>query len=313
MGKHDRRTWRQGRTAYWTAKLRAGPLSDSDRRRFEAWRAAHPANHAAVEDLLALRHRDSGVRRMAAGQAAEPRRRRSRQSRSRMPGMLAVGLLAVIVAIVATRGEAVDYRTEPGDQGSFALADGSVVFMNTDTRINVSENGIRQIELLDGEADIIVAAGNPPLEVRVADLRLHAGEGRLLLRKDWSGISLAVIDGAVELRGGEGGSQPTEIAAGAVVTLSDDGSAVFPSTLAIEDAAAWQEGAVVFEATPLDEALRQIDRYRDSRLVILASRLADREVFGRYSLQDPDALTARLVREGEAEKIEILGLYTLVY
>ena len=320
MGKHDRKTRREDRTAYWIAKLRAGPLTDPDRRRFEAWRAAHPANHAAVEDLLRIHRRGPGARRGGAAVPA-PSSRRAKPSKPKITArrwpspraLLAVALVAAVAAAYLTREEAADYRTAPGAQGSFALVDGSVVFMNTDTAIDVSENGIRRLHLLEGEADIILADDGVPIEVRVAGAELRTARGRFLLRKDAGAVTLAVIDGTVAVRRKNGGPLVAQIAAGEVVTLSEDGSAAFPSALAIEDLAAWQEGAVVFDATPLDQALCQLSRYRDSRLIILAGRLAGRAVAGRYSLQDPGALMARLVREGGAEKLEILGLYTLVY
>ncbi|MEX0922676.1 MAG: FecR domain-containing protein [Rhodovibrionaceae bacterium] len=323
MGKSGK-TYREGaRAAYWVAKLRAGALSESDRRRFEAWRAAHPNHHAAVDPLLRVQREERGRLSRARKYSARRRDGRTRPQSAAslerrlgdyLPRILFVALAVLLAAVFLSREQAADYRTAPGAQASFALTDGSVVFMNTDTALDVFEEGERRrMDLLRGEADFTVLPGGGPMEIAVAAAVVSLAEGRLLLRKDWSGITLSVIDGVAQLKSRAGGSPAVEIGTGDTVMLSEDGTAVVPSETTIASIAAWQEGAVVFEATPLDEALRQVGRYRSGRLAILGSRLAAHAVQGRYSLKDPDALMARLLEEGGGGKLEFFGLLTLVY
>lgn len=323
-GKLRRRS--ANNASYWIAKLRAGPLSDADRRRFESWRAAHPNHHAAVQDLL--RERRHAARRPHVSRQSEPQRlqlarQRSRRHwrrsltfsgfwRSSLLRYAAIGVLALLAGLSLTMEERADFQTAPGAQASFALADGSVILMNTDTAINVAVTDPRRLELVRGEADIIVAEGVAPLRIAVAEMLLEAPRGRLLLRKDERGLALAVIDGKVQVRSGGTGAA-TVVAAGDYVMLSDDGSAVLPASATVEDAAAWQEGLVIFDGTPLDAALADVSRYRRSRLLVLNETYGRRQVLGRYSLSDPDALMTRLVQENGAAKLELLGLYTLVY
>ena len=323
-GKFRRRS--ANNASYWIAKLRAGPLSDADRRRFESWRAAHPSHHAAVEDLL--RERRHAANRARVPQRSDSRQRPSQSHRSRhrqrrfarFSGLwstnllryVAIAAVALLAGLFLTMDERADFETAPGAQASFALADGSVILMNTDTAINLVSSDRRRLELVRGEADIIVAEDAAPMRIVVAEVLLEAPRGRLLLRKDARGIALAVIDGKVQVRPA-GDGLATEVAAGDYVMLSDDGSAVLPATAKVEDAAAWQEGLVIFDGTPLDAALADVSRYRRSRLLVLNETYGRRQVLGRYSLSDPDALMARLVQENGAAKLELFGLYTLVY
>lgn len=322
MGKSGKTYRRDGRTSYWIAKLQAGPLSEADRRRFEAWRAAHPSHHAAVERLLRelrLNPRQGQGGSIAAGSRRSRTAPASRSQRSRLLGKLLprlffVTLAALLAAVFWTGEESADYRTAAGAQASFALNDGSVVFMNTDTALNVTDDGARRrLMLLRGEADIIIAGAAIPMEVTVASAKLSAVEGRLLLRQDRRGITLAMVDGSALLRPSGNGGQVLEIKAGRTVILSADGKMAVPSSETLETMAAWQEGAVVFEALPLDQALYQVGRYREGVLVVLNPRLAKHEVLGRYSLKDPDALLARLLRDGGGEKLDLFGYLTLVY
>ena len=85
--------------SYWIAKLRAGPLSDSDRRRFESWRAAHPSNHSAVEHVLRERREVTKPFRPTERRAASLYRRRAsllaRLWRSKRLRVFAVAALVI--------------------------------------------------------------------------------------------------------------------------------------------------------------------------------------------------------------------------
>jgi len=51
----------------------------------------------------------------------------------------------------------------------------------------------------------------------------------------------------------------------------------------IEDALAWQRGRIVFKGERLEDALAEVDRYTNTRFVLVDDRLRDLRVAGDFS------------------------------
>jgi transmembrane sensor len=63
--------------------------------------------------------------------------------------------------------------------------------------------------------------------------------------------------------------------------------------LQLEATAAWRDGKLIFDNTPLSEAVAQVNRYSNRKLVIDPS-IADRTVGGTYWIGDADTFAATL-------------------
>jgi transmembrane sensor len=64
----------------------------------------------------------------------------------------------------------------------------------------------------------------------------------------------------------------------------------------IDDALAWQRGRIVFKSERLEDALAEVDRYTNTRFVLVDDRLRDLRVAGDFSTGHIDDFLASLRR-----------------
>lgn len=251
-------------------------------------------------------------------------------------GIAASGLASLLVAgslllfhpeqMRGTSSE--EYVTAVGERQSYTLEDGTVMSLNTNTRIQVNYTEARRsVSLLQGEATFEVAK-NPerPFVVYAGtglvwavgtafNVRHDAGlvdvivtEGRVKVFSDTSATdsiapSLKVASDAVEA--------PVE--ASSPVAQNDQREALLGAggalryreviesfkTMEQEESQrilAWHEGSLVFKGETLEQAVAEISRYTDKKLIIADESLKTLRVGGHYKLDDIDALLASLGR-----------------
>ena len=62
----------------------------------------------------------------------------------------------------------------------------------------------------------------------------------------------------------------------------------------LEKSLAWKEGGLVFSGEPLEQALREVERYTSKRLVITDPSIRNISVGGYYKVNDIDGMLAAL-------------------
>ncbi len=227
-----------------------------------------------------------------------------------------------------------DLRTTVGEQGSFTLPDGSVVNMNTDTHIEVDfSESRRAITLLKGEASFDVRK-NPerPFVVYAGGGLVWAVGTAFNVRYLGDSVDVLVTEGRVKVFSDTNINQrsaldlkkaPDEsknVAAGLLVLAENElqealvgaGQAlqyaqVIKSLRPVEvdefeRKLAWQQGALIFKGESLKEAIAEIGRYTDKKLVIADPELNTLKVGGHYKTDDIKSL---LVSLGEGLNIDI--------
>ncbi len=209
--------------AEWYARLRDGKAGARVRTDWQRWL------HAAEEHQRAWQYVESisrgfeplrevpTPRRTADALRAADERLRSR--RRMIQGLAGLATLAgsSLLGALAWRDKllpgrlvawAADHRTGIGEQREIALADGSRVWLNTASAIDVHfDASERRLRLVTGEIFIDTArdAGRPFL-VDTAQGRLRALGTRFNVRMEDGETRLAVYDGAVEIRTEESGA-----------------------------------------------------------------------------------------------------------
>lgn len=195
----------------------------------------------------------------------------------------------------AYRSEA--FATRVGEISSVALADGSHVVLDTDTRLSVEWHlRSRRVALQQGRANFDVAhnvlrpltvdAG--PAQVRVVGTRFDVWrradatlvsvyQGKVAV---WR--SAEAQERGVLLRPGE----QTSVAASA----GEHGEALRVRPLTNPDAQAWRLGRLVFNETPLDEVIAAVQRYRRPPVTLAAPSLARLKVSGVFEVANTDQL-----------------------
>ena len=224
---------------------------------------------------------------------------------------------AIIVGLALWIGVAVfrddsSYTTAVGEQRSIALADGSVIFLNTNSAVRVRYGqSARDIELIRGEARFQVAKSPlRPFTVATSVASVRALGTIFNVATDNSGTQVAVLEGSVEVR--ELQSLPTPsapVAASRVTQMpqhthlqlrSGQRAAVTPKGIepdvgpSIESVNAWTQRRLVFRDMTLSEVIDQFNRYRRQPLVIDDPALGQMRVSGTFDPSDLDSLVGYL-------------------
>ncbi|MFT4045879.1 MAG: FecR domain-containing protein [Solimonas sp.] len=201
------------------------------------------------------------------------------------------------------------YATALGEVRRVPLADGSVITLNTATRIKVAfTQTLRRIELLQGEAlfDISRHAG-PPLQVVIGAVSLLASGARFNVRRNGrSAMNLIVRDGIVKLHGGEAVPDMT-VGANVEAQVGDDGRVTARRDIApaqAERKLAWRDGMIAFQGETLAQAAAEFARYSDRRIVIRDASVGTRTVTGLFSATNPTGF-ARAIATSYALRLQV--------
>lgn len=296
--------------ADWAARLDRGVLSPEDEVRLDAWLAEDARRVGAFAKaravaLYADRARALGPQfdpgtfedtsaRTARGPAFSPARRRMLWGTAVAAGI--GGLAAAGYGLSAAAGEV--YSTRRGEMRVVPLADGSIVNLNTESRIKVRYSQTRRtIHLERGEAlfDVARDAGRP-FVVLAGDTEVKAvGTSFSVQRLSDAPVQVTVREGVVEVdRGTTGGAvvlkanmRAVAPVAAAVFAAPAPIHAVAVAPAEVERAVAWREGRIAFEGETLAEAVRDFARYSDTKIVIDDPAIANEEVTGLFQANDP--------------------------
>jgi transmembrane sensor len=343
----------------WFVEFRSGDLDDSDRRQFDLWARKSPEHLAAYLEIAAIWNEgsalDSDGKRDAEALIAQsavdvtnvvPLSDRPRSDVS--PTALAKsdqqshrwyfssprGLLAASIAAVSVfaglligfqRLQAPIYTTTFGEERSITLEDGSVIDINSHSKIRIRYTADeRNVDLLEGQA-LFHVAKNParPFFVSSATTQVRAVgtefdvyqklggtvvtvvEGRVavLSRSDAGAGEVADPHAAAALRGGTLDAQKLQVGGNPPILLSaGEQVLVTPQTMQKADhpniaiATAWTQRQLEFESASLSDVAEEFNRYNQRQLVIEDPTLYDFHISGVFSSSDPASLV-RFLRE----------------
>jgi transmembrane sensor len=288
--------------AQWYAVLRDGKARPQDQTAWQDWLHADHAHQTAwhyVENIgrgfAPLRGQpDARLAADALGQTTRVRhsRRRLLTGTAAVAGSTLLGWWswreALLPASVMALGA--DYRTGVGERREIALADGSRVWLNTASAIDVRiDANVRTVDLVEGEVFIATAKdASRPFFVQTKHGRMQALGTRFAVRRDADRSLLAVYEGAVELRVA-GGARVLQ--AGQQAGFGADGMlATEPADTARE---AWTQGALIADNISLRQFADELRRHRRGHLGV-ADEVAELKVYGNFPIHDPDRVLRML-------------------
>lgn len=288
--------------AEWFATLRASAHPEQDHRQWQAWldqREEHLAAWRYVEDVSRrfAAVQDDAPGAMLALKAGRQRSRRRRQVLGSLAAAAGVGLLGWggwqhTPLRRMTLARLAQYRTAIGEMTDLTLPDGTRVWLNTASALNVHyTDQARQLELVAGEILIETAHdANRPFVVEAGASRMTALGTRFTVSVAREASYLAVYDGRVAL---QAGSDRQVVNAGEQVSFGRDGPwRLEPASRARE---VWASGVLLAEDIPLGALLDELARYVPGHLGASpdAARL---RVVGGFPLRDPEQVLALLER-----------------
>jgi len=184
------------------------------------------------------------------------------------------------------------YSTRIGETKEIVLSDGSLVTLNTNSRLLVHYSKTRrQIQLLQGEALFDVAKNKKrPFIVTAGDTQVRAvGTSFTVKLLPEQPVQVLVREGVVEI------NRP-HVPQAPAVQLAANTMAVAPPEAPISTEAvphiqvtrdlAWREGRIAFDNQTLANAAREFERYSDVQIRV-PPELEDQTITGLFVSNDP--------------------------
>jgi transmembrane sensor len=195
------------------------------------------------------------------------------------------------------------YATERGEQRMFKLDDGSVVFLNTQSRAQVrySETS-RDIYLNQGQALFQVEHDAArPFRVHAASVIIQAIGTQFDVRLDSDRATVSVVEGSVQVSmssSAEPAGEATRITAGEGATVEAGGRIERAKTMDTKTATAWRQQRLIFHDTPLREIAAEFNRYNtEPRLHVAGDALSARRFDGSFNALRPESFLTYLSQE----------------
>lgn len=263
--------------AAWMARLGSNRRTDSDEQDFRAWLSSNPAHAAAFEELSAIWDVAGAYPRDIRGYSTERKPTLARRA-------VAAGLVMLPVAgaglMFLRPAQAETYSTKVGEQKKITLSDESSIFLDTNTRLDVSfDRDTRLVVLQYGRANFQVTADKDrPFVVKAADSRIVAAQSNFDVRCDKARVSVVLFSGRASVKGG--GNLK-------VLTPGDRLAAEVNRTVILDkpkltSLQAWRSGRTVFEDAKLSDAVAEMNRYNAVEMQIRDRDIADMRVSGVY-------------------------------
>jgi transmembrane sensor len=297
--------------AVWIWRMDSAAVAAADRQAFEAWLRQDPRHRRAAAELstvwgaldgLAEAKRDEKIATFT--NTAKP----ARPGHPQRWWFAAAAMAAAVVggAIWLQQGsERQTLATAVGQQRTVTLTDGSIVALNTNTIVETDlRRRTREIYLRKGEAHFQVAHDRSrPFLVHAGDAVVRAVgtafEVHVLADQH---VDVVVNEGRVEVQAAPPAPSPehpgaaVRPAAAATVRALNAGErlstashdyVVTPITAQqLSSELAWREGAIIFDGEPLSEAIAEIERYTDARIIVSDPQIAAMRVGGRFRTGD---------------------------
>ena len=239
---------------------------------------------------------------------------------------------ATILWVQAVRSPT--YATAIGEQRSLELEDGSVVELNSRSKIVVrySRQG-RNVELVEGQALFrVVKDATRPFVVKVGATLVRAVGTEFDVYAKRDSTIVTVVEGRVAILTDHPISPPIPGAPSAPVDTPHRSNVQFPSVAPgkignilvasgeqltvspqeiqkdehsnIANATAWTQRQLVFESASLSDVADEFNRYNDKQLIVEDPRLDTFHVSGVFSSTDPASLIRFLRARPELRIVE---------
>jgi transmembrane sensor len=290
--------------AAWIWRMDSPAVAVADRQAFEAWLRQDPRHRRAAAELSVVWSALDGLAEAQRDEKIATFTNTALLHHPQRWWIAAAAMLAAIAvgAIWLQRGsELQTLATAVGQHRNVGLADGSIVTLNTNTIVETDlRRHTREIYLRKGEAHFQVAHdGARPFLVHAGDAVVRAVgtafEVRVLTDQH---VDVVVNEGRVEVQATApmpASANPSTLARAAAATTvrtlnagerlstASHDYAVTPITAQqLSSELAWREGAIVFDGEPLSEAIAEIERYTDARIVVSDPEIAGLRVGGRF-------------------------------
>ncbi|WP_240478655.1 FecR family protein [Pseudomonas cremoricolorata] len=292
-------------------QLNSGNASQADWQAFQQWRQRSAAHAAAADEVEQLWHTLGHTQPPNLSAQVAPAPGRTRRVRRWAALAACVAALAVVGLHGPARVLTADQATATGERRTLTLDDGSQVWLNSASAVNIDYSAQRrEITLLKGEALFQVSKDAArPFVVVAGDGEVRAVGTRFDVDLHRDRVQVGVAEGVVQVSSG-----------GSRVRLEQSQQVSYqqgraPSSVDLYDpssGAAWQRGKLIFNRTTLAEVFEVTERYLPGALVV-SGRLPNNPVSGVFDLDDLPAMLDVLSRTQPVKIVRLPWLTVVLF
>lgn len=319
MGTHrgeDRRVLEEA--AAWFTRLKQSSVSEATIEEFFAWREL-PVNAEAYAEVVARWRQADRVRNdpelVALTEAALRKetlltRLRRLLRRPLLPLSLATLALGGLLVLLVAQFRPQIYETDVGAQQIVRLDDGSVLRLNTDSKVAIRFGRTqRTVRLLRGEGFFEVAHDpGRPFVVEAGATRVRALGTKFDVRRLRAGTQVTLLEGRVQVTRS---SRPETWTLKPNQQITVNGTVAPPRGMDATAASSWTTGHIRFHETPLAAAVAEMNRYSRTKIVLDADHLVDIRVNGMFETGNTQAFLSAVTELFGLEAVTTSDGYVL--
>ncbi|WP_100753497.1 FecR domain-containing protein [Vibrio salilacus] len=270
----------------WMARMWSDDVSEQDKRAFHLWRTRHPDNDYAWKKMEALQRKFTSMPDPQSGSKilgtyCQPVSRRQ----VLIWGGVSLATMSMVLSSDAAlpQGET-EYASAIGEVKPIPLSDGTVVVLNTASRIRVDFNQQhRIIRLMEGEVMVTTGHHRTPFRVLTPHGSVMPIGTQFSVRLNEKQTQVSVFEGEVIAKSRQ--HQGQHLFAGEKSGFNAYQHEEKHSLLATD--ALWLEEKILAQDTPLPLFISELSRYRRG-VINVASELSSIRISGVYSIRDTD-------------------------
>lgn len=279
--------------ADWVAHLDRHGGDENDHRDLKRWLEADTCNRGAFmrarAGWLLLSNASSAVDQFRPRQEPEGPVNMSRRAAI---GALSGGALVLATAsLVGLPAKVEAYSTGIGEVRRLQLAEGSVMTLDTNSRVETRlSSSRREVSVISGGAFFDVAPGaGLPLVVTDRHFRVDASKASFFVGTT-PRSQVIVAAGDVHLRSVDKNGARHRLGPGKFAYTGTDGEDIVTNVSedVIARRLAWREGGISLDGESVLEAAQRFNRYNRRQIVIDDAALARQEVVGWFRIDQPD-------------------------
>ena len=289
----------------WYARLTSGMANKQDQQQWLSWHAASSANQHAWQTIEAVCQQLGRV----PGNIVAPTLTAAAVSRRNVLRSVAALFMTGSSAWISYRvmpwqNWSADYRTATGERHEMLLADGSQLFINTSSTVDVVFDAHKRLIRLHAGEILIQTAQDPqaifpqatfaqavsrPFTVETSHGEVLALGTRFSIRTDAESSFVSVLEKSVRI-------QPSQSKQNIVLAEGQQLSFTAQNLGEVQRynplATSWTSGSLTVIDMPLAQLVKELARYRPG-ILICSEKIADLKVSGTFPIDDTDrALTA---------------------
>lgn len=288
--------------ARWFVRLQEPAVSADEQQRFDAWLNQHPQHRDEFQLLQGLWTAADllPAPRLKALAENQPARR---ERRPLLRYAVAASVLAVALGLGLFSGlnhpgsYSAEFSTVLGERKHVALPDGSVIDLNSRSRLQVHyEKDRRLIELSEGEAMFSVEHDSSrPFVVEAGSGKITVTGTRFDVRRDVTQTRVAVEQGTVKVQGHDApDNEFINLTAGLGTHVDAQGKVAAAYAVNPAELTAWRGGKLVFNNARLSEVAAEVSRYREQPLTVSNPGVANLRLTSVFKSDNTDALLKAL-------------------